>query len=418
MSAIKMFKNMIAVGIVIAIPSGAATTLAGIFHVYDYQNYELSIRTIFEQSSFLQNSSYNKSHKNSTAQINTNRNEDFYKLKGKFGPKYANYGSGRTVKFNNGRPSDGAAWFGSTIGDGKNNGKGWPKNSDMQELIDLGVSTIRLPILPKYCLNEDGTINRWVISNLSNIVKYNMRHGVSTVLDSHTYLPFSDQAVAEFWSKFAPAMEVSIGGPSPLFGIELSNEPGKSSRNLINWTEPLRNTIHKIRISGYKGYIFAGSGDWNNITFLPSALAEVERTGGVLAMDPQNRTIYTAHDYWNKDKNPGKTRNDQGQAVDGLINIKTRYDIALNMARRIGAKIVVSEIGGGISPTGPLPAFNGIGKDGGELQEEYFSYAKSNRDVLLGTWFWTAGKVSPNYRHRIKAGNLHTESLRKFWSNK
>ncbi|RYF30452.1 MAG: hypothetical protein EOO38_32385, partial [Cytophagaceae bacterium] len=193
------------------------------------------------------------------------------------------------------------------------------------------------------------------------------------------------------------------------------NEPGRGSKDLTLWTEPLRTTIKAIRASGYQGYIFAGAGDWNNAAFLPKALAEVRRTGGATAMDPFNRTIYTMHDYWNKDRNPGKTRNDQGTAVNGTINMAARYNPALNAARKLGVKIVMSEIGGGISPTGPLPAFNGIGKNGEQLEEDYFAYAKANLDVLIGTWFWMAGKVKANYRHKVEAGNPHTKSLQKFW---
>lgn len=320
--------------------------------------------------------------------------------------------------FNNGKPANGATWFGASLGDGKHNGNGWPKISDMQGMIDLGVKTIRLPIAPQYCLNENGSINTWVVNTLATNIKFNMMHGVSTVLDAHTYLPFTDPAVAKFWSVFAPAIEKAIGGATPLFGIELANEPGKSSKDTTLWTEPLRKTIKDVRSSSYQGYIFAGAGDWNNMTFLATALAEVERTGGVTAMDPYNLTIYTGHDYWNKDSNPGKTRNDQGFAVDGNINIALRYNSALIVARRIGAKIVMSEIGGGISPNGPLPAFNGIGKDGNQIQDEYFVYAKANQDVLIGTWFWMAGKTSVNYRHKIEAGNAHTKSLQKFWRYK
>jgi aryl-phospho-beta-D-glucosidase BglC (GH1 family) len=321
------------------------------------------------------------------------------------------------ILFNNGKPANGATWFGATLGDGKNTGSGWPKTSDMQYMVDLGVKAIRLPIAPQYCLNADGTLNTWVVNTLAADIKFNMSRSVSTVLDAHTYLPFTDPAVASFWSLFAPAIEKAIGGATPLFGIELTNEPGKSSKDLNLWTEPLRKTIKAIRIAGYKGYIFAGAGDWNNMTFLPSALVEVERTGGITAMDPLNLTIYTGHDYWNKDSNLGKTRNDQGAAVDGNINIAKRYDPALRVARRIGAKVVMSEIGGGISPDGPLPAFNGIGKNGKQLQEEYFTYAKANQDVLIGTWFWMAGKTSVGYRHKIEAGNPHTRSLQTFWKS-
>jgi hypothetical protein len=320
--------------------------------------------------------------------------------------------------FNNGKPANGATWFGASIGDGKHNGSGWPKTSDMQGMIDLGVKTIRLPIAPRYCLNANGSLNIWVVNALAENIKFNMMRGVSTVLDAHTYLPFTDPAVARFWSVFAPAIEKSIGGATPLFGIELANEPGKSSKDTTLWTEPLRKTIKDIREAGYGGYIFAGAGDWNNMTFLPNALAEVERTGGVIAMDPYNLTIYTGHDYWNKDNDPRKTRNDQGFAVDGNIDIARRYDRALIVARRIGAKVVMSEIGGGISPNGPLPAFNGIGKNGQQIQEEYFAYAKANEDVLIGTWFWMAGRTNVDYRHKIEAGNAHTKSLQRFWKSR
>lgn len=324
----------------------------------------------------------------------------------------------KIAPFNNGKPANGAAWFGATNGDGKYKGTGWPKPSDMQRMVDLGVQTIRIPILPRYCVGADGRPNEWVLNNLKENINFNMRQGVSTVIDAHTYLPFTDSSVAKFWAIFGPALETAIGGPSPMFGIELANEPGKNNKDLRTWTEPLRKTIKEIRDAGYEGYIFAGAGDWNNMTFLPSALAEVERTGGVMAMDPLNRTIYTGHDYWNKDIDPAKTRNDRGQWVDGTIIIARRYDRALTVARRIGAKIVLGEIGGGISPNGPIPAFNGIGKDGRQLQEEYFSYAKVNEDVLIGTWFWMAGKTSAGYRHKIEAGNAHTISLQKFWRSK
>ncbi len=132
-------------------------------------------------------------------------------------------------------------------------------------------------------------------------------------------------------------------------------------------------------------------------------------------MDPYNRTIYIGHDYWNWDSNSGKRRNDQGASVLGTIDIAERYDPALFVARRIGAQVCVSEIGGGICPTGPLPAYNGQGKNGHQLQEEFFSYAKANEDVLIGIWFWMGGKTSAGYRHKIEAGNPHTKALQKFW---
>jgi len=317
-----------------------------------------------------------------------------------------------------GKPANGVAWFGATLGDGKHSGSGWPKVSDMRSMVDLGVKTVRLPIDPKYCVNADGTINQWVVKTLATAIKFNISHGVSTVLDAHTYLPFSDPAVATFWVSFAPAMEKALDGPTPLFGIELANEPGKGSKDLTVWTEPLRKTIRAIRVAGYQGYIFAGAGDWNNMTFLPLALVEVERTGGVKAMDPYNRTIYTGHDYWNKDGNPGKTRNDQGATVDGTIVIAKRYGPALAVARRIGAKVVMSEIGGGIAPSGPLRAYNGVGKDGAALMADYFAFAKANEDVLLGSWFWMAGKVKAEYRHKVEAGNPNTKALHSFWAER
>ncbi len=319
------------------------------------------------------------------------------------------------ASFAYGKPANGAAWFGATLGDGKHSGSGWPKVADMRSMLDLGVKTVRLPIDPRYCLNADGTINEWVVNTLATAIKFNITHGVSTVLDAHTYLLFSDPAVASFWTRFAPAMEKALDGPTPLFGIELANEPGKGNKDLTVWTEPLRKTIRAIRAAGYQGYIFAGAGDWNNMTFLQLALVEVERTGGVKAMDPYNRTIYTGHDYWNKDSNPGKTRNDQGATVDGTIVIANRYGPTLAVARRIGAKVIMSEIGGGIAPGGPLPAFNGVGKDGAALTADYFAFAKANADVLIGSWFWMAGKVKADYRHKVEAGNPHTKALQKFW---
>jgi hypothetical protein len=319
------------------------------------------------------------------------------------------------ASFAYGKPANGVAWFGASLGDGKHSGSGWPKVADMRSMVNLGVKTVRLPIDPKYCLNADGTINEWVVKTLATAIKFNITRGVSTVLDAHTYLLFTDPAVATFWARFAPAMEKAIDGPTPLFGIELANEPGKGNKDLTVWTEPLRKTIRAIRTAGYQGYIFAGAGDWNNMTFLQLALTEVERTGGVKAMDPYNRTIYTGHDYWNKDGNPGKTRNDQGAAVDGTIVIANRYGPTLAVARRIGAKVVMSEIGGGIAPNGPLPAYNGVGKDGAALTADYFAFAKANEDVLIGSWFWMTGKVKADYRHKVEAGNPHTKALQKFW---
>lgn len=316
--------------------------------------------------------------------------------------------------FNNGKPANGAAWFGASLGAGRN-GTGWPKAADMAGMASLGAKAVRLPFKSAFCINADGTVNAWVVREMATRVKENAAKGVATVLDDHSYLLFNDPAIAAFWTVFGPAMESAIGGPSPMFGIELANEPGKGSKDLALWAEPLRVTIKKIRDAGYKGYIFAGAGDWNNMTFLARALEEVERTGGVTAMDPLNRTIYTGHDYWNKDADPGKSRNDQGVAVDGTIDMAKRYGPTLTIARRIGAKVCMSEIGGGISPEGPLPAFNGVGKDGQQLQEEYYAFAKANEDVLIGTWFWMAGKVTATYRHKIEAGNPHTKSLQTFW---
>ena len=324
---------------------------------------------------------------------------------------------GTLTPFNNGKPANGATWFGATLGDGKYRGNGWPSTADMKSMTDLGVKAVRLPFKPQYCLNPDGTLNQWVIERLARAIKYNTERNVATVLDAHTYKPFSDPEVANFWSLFAPAMERAIGGPSPFFGIELSNEPGRGSKDLSVWTEPLRETIHSIRRAGYHGYIFAGAGDWNNMIFLRKALAEVERTGGATAMDPINRTIYTGHDYWNKDNSPGKTRNDQGSAVDGTIDFAKRYGPTLALARKLGVKVIMGEIGGGISPAGPLPAFNGVGKDGKQLQEEYFGFAKAHEDVLVGTWFWMGGKVKSNYRHKVEAGNAHTRDLQAFWGS-
>jgi len=314
--------------------------------------------------------------------------------------------------FNNGNPANGTAWYGATNGNGKNDSTGWPTTGDIKAIIALGVKTIRLPIQPNYCLLPDGTLNRWVIKYLAGSIKLATSQHVSIVLEAHTYLPFTDPKVASFWSLFAPAMEKAIGGPSPMFGIELSNEPGSSSKDLAAWTSPLRVTIADIRNAGYQGYIFAGAGDWNNATFLPLALATIVKP---TAVDPLNRTIYTMHDYWQKDRSPAKTRNDRGAAVDGTINIAKRYDPALKAARKLGVKIVMSEIGGGISPNGPLPAFNGVGKNGAQLEAEYFAYAKANRDVLLGSWFWSAGKFKPDYVGKVAAGNPHTIALQGFW---
>ena len=314
--------------------------------------------------------------------------------------------------FNNGVPANGVTWFGATLGNGKNDSSGWPGTSEIQGMIDLGAKTIRLPINPQYCVTTDGRLNPWVVKKLADDIELAIAKRRSIVLDAHTYLPFTDPHIASFWSLLAPAIEKRIGGPSPFFGIELANEPGRGSKDLSAWTNPLRGTIAAIRNAGYRGYIFAGAGDWNNATFLDKALATI---GSPTVMDPLNRTIYTMHDYWNEDSNPGKTRNDQGAAVNGTINFFRRYDPALNAARKLGVKVVMSEIGGGISPTGPLPAFNGVGKNGKQLEEEYFAYAKANRDVLLGTWFWAAGKMSAGYRHKVEAGNLHTKELQGFW---
>ncbi len=312
--------------------------------------------------------------------------------------------------FNLGRLSNGVAEFGASTGDGKWTGNNWPGTGDMQRTIDLGVNSMRIPVRFRYCFNPDGTLNTWVLNRLATNIKYNMARNVSTVLDAHEYKLFTDSRVARSWGLLAPAIEKAIGGPTPLFGIELSNEPGEGSKDLTKWTEPLRATIKSIRASGYQGYIFAGAGDWNNATFLDDALLTVESTGGVLAMDPFNRTIYTMHDYWNVG------RNDQSQLVSSTLSFAGRYDPALTVARRIGAKIVMSEIGGGVTPTGPLTPNVAGGKDGRQIELEYFVYAKANRDVLIGTWWWSGGDFPATYRHKVAAGNEHTLLLQSFWS--
>lgn len=312
--------------------------------------------------------------------------------------------------FNNGRPANGAAWFGASLGSGIN-GAGWPDFAkDVKPLIDLGVKTIRFPFKREFCFMADGSLNAWVVNKIVEVSKKCATAGVAAVWDDHNYAYFGDPSVAESWIKLAPALEKALGGPSPMFGIELQNEPGKGSKDLTLWTDPLRTTIKAIREAGYQGYIFAGAPDWNNMTFLPKALESV-----TIPIDPLNRTIFTGHDYWNKDNDPGKCRNDMGTAVDGNIDMAKRYGPAIDVARKLGVKIVMSELGGGIAPDGPLPAYNGIGKDGQQLQEEYYTFAKANEDVLIGTWFWMAGKVTATYRHKIEAGNPHTKSLQTFW---
>jgi hypothetical protein len=312
--------------------------------------------------------------------------------------------------FNLGRVSNGVAEFGASTGDGKWTGNNWPGTGEMQRTIDLGVNSMRIPIRLRYCFNEDGTINTWVLNRLANDIKYNMQHGILTGLDAHEYKFFDDTRVARSWAVLAPAIEKAIGGPSPLLAIELSNEPGEGSKDLTRWTEPLRSTIRTIRASGYQGYILAGAGDWNNATFLDEALLTVEATGGVLAMDPYNRTIYTMHDYWNDG------RNDQSQYISSNLSLAARYDPALAVGRRIGAKILMSEIGGGVTPTGPLTPKAAGGKDGRQIEIEYFAYAKANKDVLVGTWWWAGGDIGATYRHKVAAGNEHTTLLQGFWS--
>ena len=313
--------------------------------------------------------------------------------------------------FNKGRPADGAAWFGASLGNG-NVGRGWPsRTKDLQPLIDLGVRTIRLPLKRQFCFKVDGTINRWVLDNLVGAATYCISRGVSFVIDDHNYSPFTNSDVARFWTAFAPAIEAGIGGPNPLFGIELQNEPAKGLKDWDVWAPSLRATIVAIRNAGYQGYIFAGWGNWNNIRQTGRAMQEVKKVGGIKALDPLNRTIFTAHDYWGKSSNPGKSGNDQSPYVDGTINFAKRYGPALDALRAIGAKVVMGEIGGGITPTGPMPAYEGKGKNGKQLQEEYFAFAKANRDVLLGTWFWAGGKMGNGYRHKIARGNEHTRSL-------
>ena len=140
-------------------------------------------------------------------------------------------------------------------------------------------------------------------------------------------------------------------------------------------------------------------------------MEEVRKIGGLKALDPLERTIFTMHDYWGKHSDPARTGNDQSPYVDGEIDIAKRYGPAIDALRAIGAKAVMSEIGGGITPEGPMPPYEGRGKDGKQLQEEYFAWAKENRDVLLGSWFWMGGKAGDNYRHKIAAGNEHTKSL-------
>ncbi|MFL0588246.1 cellulase family glycosylhydrolase [Sphingomonas sp. Ag1] len=319
--------------------------------------------------------------------------------------------------FNNGRPADGAAWFGASLGKGIK-GQGWPNRAkDLQPMIDLGMRAIRLPLKRDFCFEADGSINTWVLDNLISAARYCIGKGVAFVIDDHKYSPFTNPDIARFWTAFAPAIEKGIGGPNPLFGIELQNEPAKGAKDWDVWAPSLAATIVLIRNAGYKGYIFAGWGDWNNARQTVRAMAEVRKIGGMKALDPLKRTIFTMHDYWGKHSDPARTGNDQSPYVDGEIDIAKRYGPAIDALRAIGATAVMGEIGGGITPQGPMPAYEGKGKDGKQLQQEYFAFAKANRDVLLGSWFWAGGRMGETYRHKVAAGNEHTRSLQQgLWS--
>lgn len=333
--------------------------------------------------------------------------------------------------FGNGKPVDGLAWFGASLGSG-NSGTGWPDfPKHIAPVIALGVKAIRFPFKRDFCLMPDGSVNLWVLNKIIGISKDCMKAGVAVAWDDHKYGYFTDPGITAFWSMFAPLLEngtgkpdskyphteKGIGGPNPLFMIELQNEPGKGSKDWALWTQPLTATIRAIRNAGYKGYIGAGWGDWNNASQAVRAADEIQKAGGLTSIDPLNRTIYTMHDYWGKHSDPAKTRNDQSEWVDGMIDMSKRYGPAVEAFRKIGGKLIVSEIGGGITPEGPMPPFEGAGKDGKQLQEDYFAFAKANRDTLLGSWFWAGGKINETYRHKIvtKAAdgsvNEHTQSL-------
>lgn len=97
-------------------------------------------------------------------------------------------------------------------------------------MVTMGAKCIRLPIKPIYCEMADGSLNAWVIKNLSGSIDQAIAAGVSVVLDTQTYLFFDDPAVWSFWSLFGPAIEKAIGGPTQCSASSSQMNRAKAAR--------------------------------------------------------------------------------------------------------------------------------------------------------------------------------------------
>ena len=309
-------------------------------------------------------------------------------------------------------PRNGLAWFGPSVTNG------WAKGSSLEYWIEKGARVIRYPIKRELCYSADGTMSDWVINHLVTMAKICLNANVAFIPDDHSYSKIGDPEVEAFWAELATRVEAGLGGYNPLFGIEWQNEPGGASTYWTEWGPGVVSAVKTVRDAGYQGNIFMGWGDWNNARQGVKALTIIEELGGVKAIDPLDRLMFTMHDYWSWSDDYGKRNNDRSPYVHGGISIEDRYGAVVAKARDMGAKIVMSEIGGGVTPTGPMQPFPGTGnKTGLDLQKEYLAFAKANEDTLIGTWWWAGGRMKDSYQHKVGEPNpQHLGMLMEQWN--
>ncbi len=177
----------------------------------------------------------------------------------------------------------------------------WPQNNELDYLKEKGCRLIRLPFLwerlqPKLGAPLDDGHAREIEAVLRDCHARN----IGVLIDCHSYGRYRGQIIgtpevsvqqfADFWRQFA----LRFKNQPSMWAFGLMNEPHDMG-DATRWPVAAQAASDAIRASGAKQWIFVAGDSWSG------AHSWRQNNENLDISDPQNRVVYEAHQYFDRD---------------------------------------------------------------------------------------------------------------------
>jgi endoglucanase len=191
--------------------------------------------------------------------------------------------------------------------------------ADLKAYAEQGITLVRLPFRWERMQPQlNGPLNQAELGRLKNFLSEADRQGIDVVIDNHNYgrfngKPIGDpavpaQAFADFWKKIAVELKDSFA----LVGYDLMNEPHHMG-GISRWPNAAQLATNAIRSVDMSRDIYVAGQGWSNTTTWQ------EVSGTLDIIDPANKIIYEAHQYFDGDSSGSYNQSFTGEG--GYANV-------------------------------------------------------------------------------------------------